>query len=163
MSFSSRVLHMTPAPGPLQGKAADATGYPLTHFFLRQDATPRTSGDLVPCPSRACSLGDSRGTTDTNGQNLTDSAPEHFPAHRPLWAAPLRGGTRRLIILPARHKQTCHHALAGQADLRDGQARASNRTPGRGWALGCGIPVDLLKGYHALPRGQAWHARPVVQ
>ena len=45
---------------------------------------PRTSSDLVSCPSRARSLGDSRGTTDNNGQNVTDSAPEHFPAHRPL-------------------------------------------------------------------------------
>jgi hypothetical protein len=56
-------------------------------------STPRTSGDLASCPSRARSLGDSRGTTDTNGQNLADSALEHFPAHRPLWAAPLQGGT----------------------------------------------------------------------
>jgi len=87
MSFSRRVLYMDPCPwpAPLQGKAADATGYPLTHsHVLRQDATPRTSGDLVSCPSRARSPGDSRGTTDTHGQNLTDSAPEHVPAHRPL-------------------------------------------------------------------------------
>jgi hypothetical protein len=40
------------------GKAVDATGYPLTHTrVLRQDATPRTSGDLVSCPSRAVPLG----------------------------------------------------------------------------------------------------------
>jgi hypothetical protein len=84
--------HAVP-PGPLHGKAADATGYPLTHsHVLRQDTTPRTSGDLVSCPSRVRSPGDSRGTTDTNGQNLTDSAPEYFPAHRPLRAAPLHGG-----------------------------------------------------------------------
>jgi hypothetical protein len=42
---------------------------------------PSTSGDLGSCPSRARSPGDSGVTTDNNGQNLTDRAPEHFPAH----------------------------------------------------------------------------------
>jgi IS6 family transposase len=85
------VVQPSGAPhGPLplarsKAKAADATGYPLTHtHVLRQDAAPRTSGDLVSCPSRARSPGDSRGTTNTHGQNLTDSAPAYFPAHRPL-------------------------------------------------------------------------------
>jgi hypothetical protein len=82
MSFSRRVLHMDPCPWPALMHIADATGYPLTHpYVLWQDATPSTSGDLGSCPSRARSAGDSRGTTDNNGQNLTDRAPEHFPAH----------------------------------------------------------------------------------
>jgi hypothetical protein len=83
----------------VQDKAADATGYPLTHsHILRHDATPRVR-DLVSCPSRARAPGDSRGTTDTHGQNLTDSAPGPFPAHRPLWAAPLQGGTPTRVVM----------------------------------------------------------------
>jgi hypothetical protein len=79
MSFSRRVLHMDPYPWPALMHIADATGYPLTHpYVLQQDATPSTSGDLGSCPSRARPPGDSRGTTDNNGQNLTDRAQNTF-------------------------------------------------------------------------------------
>ena len=82
-----------PWPAPRQGCRRDGIPtYPLP-CPARGRHIPHLRG-LVACPSRARSPGDSRGTTDTNGQNLTDSAPEHFPAHRPSWAAPLQGGTR---------------------------------------------------------------------
>jgi hypothetical protein len=51
------------------------------------------------------------------------------------------------------------NALAGRAGLRDGRPRTR-----AGW-VGVdrvGHPADLPEGYHALPRGQAWHARPVA-
>jgi hypothetical protein len=38
MSFSRRVLHMDPPPGPLRDKLADATGYPLPPLPLLQQA-----------------------------------------------------------------------------------------------------------------------------
>ena len=93
MSFSRRVLHMDPCPWPAPRQGRRRVGiptYPLP-CPARGRHTPHLR-ELVSCPSRARSPGDSRGTTDTNGQNLTESAPEHFPAHRPLWVAPLQGG-----------------------------------------------------------------------
>jgi hypothetical protein len=74
--------HMDPCPWPALMHIADATGYPLTHsYVVRKDAIPGRSDDLGLCPACARCLGDSRGTTDNNGENLTDCAREEFPAH----------------------------------------------------------------------------------
>jgi hypothetical protein len=122
MSFSRRVLHMDPCPWPAQrqGRRRDGIPAPAPHVLRQRRASLRldlgrvtpscrhrawstptqehatTLTDLGSCPSRARSHGDPRGTTGTNGRNLTESPPEQFPAHIPLWAAPLQGGTRAL-------------------------------------------------------------------
>jgi hypothetical protein len=66
---------------------------------------------------------------------------------------PLHGGTRRSDPACTTTKNSGQHALAGQADLWDGWPSVKP-TPGRG-RYGTWHPVDLPKGYHALPRGQA--------
>ncbi len=47
-----------------------------------------------------------------------------------------------------------NHALAGRADLRDGQPRA-RAGPGLGWTR-CGVPSTSPQGYHTATRGQSY-------
>jgi hypothetical protein len=51
------------------------------------------------------------------------------------------------------------HALAGQADRRDGRHKHQAQL-GRGARVR--HPTDLPKGYHAASRGQAWQPQPAV-
>jgi hypothetical protein len=140
-----------PRDGPVSGGSPAAWVSRSRTHVLRQDATRRTSVDLVSCPSRARSLGDSRGTTDTNGKNVTDSAPEHFPAHRPLWAAPLQGGTR----LSDRACAQLQNALARRADLQDSRKSCCGWVGvGRVWH-----PLDLPPGLsHGNPGAELGHS-----
>ena len=78
--------------GPLRGKLADATGYPF-----RLSSCPAAgltpTGDLGPCPLRARSRGNSRGTTGSGGQKLTGRTfARRYSGHA------IRSGTVRLLV-----------------------------------------------------------------
>jgi hypothetical protein len=107
--------HTRPAgPSP-----ADLRGFP--------QMSSRVSPQPVSCTSRARSHGDSRATTGKRGQNLTDCARNTSLLTRP-YGPHLCTAVLGALILPARHKQTCHQALAGQAGLGDGWYKHQTRT-----------------------------------
>jgi len=94
-----------PHPDLLQGKLADATGYPLPVLRHANTLTTTSTNNLGSCPSCARTHGDSRATTGNDGHNLTDRAPERFSAHTELPTTPFHGGTPMRLTGSERHRK----------------------------------------------------------
>jgi hypothetical protein len=101
MSFSRRVLHMDPCPWPTPRQGRRRDGIPTyTPSFLRQDATPRTSGDLVSCPSRARSLGEPRTLAVTISLTVRQNTALLTDRYRPHLCKAGVGALRRVTSVP---------------------------------------------------------------
>jgi hypothetical protein len=103
------------------------------------------------------------GTSRTTQYQLTSTNINQHLRRRP--AVPNAEALVR--VLPAALHQQTHHRPRKTCPRRAGRSpgwptQASSPLPGLEWGDWVGHPVDLPKGYHALPRGQAWQARPVV-
>ena len=109
---------------------------------------------------------DQQETTGDNGQNLTDRASQHSPAHAPLSSRPLHGGGRARCVVPCVPQDGVSNGRQGSPMTMTG--RRSRPGPGQGsQALEAGLIAVAhfftsaevrecsLYGHHRPQRGQA--------